>query len=162
MAVRIGRVEGYIIYDSRGSPTIEVRIYSDEGVSGRYASPSGKSVGRYEVRPLPEGGIVEAKKLVEEANRYLYGKSFENQAEFDSHIRGFDGSLRYERIGSILSTGLSFAAAEMASKSLGIPMFRWLGMDGEIYFPTPICNVIGGGKHSLNRSIDIQEILVYP
>ncbi len=163
MEVRVRRVEGHIIYDSRGRPTLEVRITTEDGYVGRYASPAGASVGKYEAPPLPKGGILEAKKLVdEEANKYFHNFSYSTQEEFDDKLRKFDGGIQYQRIGSIVSIGLSFAAAEAAANKLGIPLYKWLNNEPEGYFPVPICNIIGGGKHALNRSIDIQEILVFP
>ncbi|HIE36713.1 TPA: hypothetical protein EYP83_00970 [Candidatus Geothermarchaeota archaeon] len=162
MEVKVRRVEGYIVFDSRGSPTIEVSITSERGFRGRFASPSGKSVGKYEAPPLPKDGILGAKKIVDEANKYFHNFSFSTQAEFDDAIKRFDGGPRYERIGTIVSLGLSFAAADLASNEGGIPMYKWIGGDIKPIFPIPICNVLGGGKHALNRSIDIQEILVFP
>ncbi len=163
MEVKIRRVEGHIIYDSRGRPTLEVSIISEDGFRGRYASPSGASVGAYEVPPLPKNGVLEARRIVvEDANKHFHGFTYSSQVEFDSELRRFDGGVRYENIGSVVSLGLSFAAADLASKKFNIPMFKWIADTDKPVFPTPICNVIGGGKHALNRSIDIQEILVFP
>ncbi len=163
MEIEIARVDAVVTYDSRGRPTLDVMIISSKGSVGRYASPSGASVGAYEAPPLPEGGILAARKLVvEEVNRILRGFRYSSQEEFDSMLRRIDGTGRYERLGSIVSLGLSFAAADLASKELGIPMYRWLGGPEKPVFPRPLCNVLGGGKHALNRSIDIQEILVTP
>ena len=162
MEVRVRRVEGHIIYDSRGRPTLEVSLTSEKGLKGRFASPSGASVGAYEVPPLPKDGILGAKRIVEEANKFFHNFSFSTQEEFDEALRKFDGGVRFERIGSVVSLGLSFAAADLASNELDKPMFRWIGGDIEPIFPIPLCNVLGGGKHALNRSIDIQEILVFP
>ncbi len=163
MEVKIRKVEGHIIYDSRGNPTLEVRVTTEDGYIGRYASPAGASVGKYEAPPLPKGGIIEAKKIVDdEANRFFHNFTYSSQDEFDNALRRFDGGIQYQRIGSIVSIGLSFAAADAASKKYSVPLYKWLNPNPDGYLPTPLCNVIGGGKHALNRSIDIQEILIYP
>jgi len=161
--VKVNKVNGSIIYDSRGRPTIEVRIYTENGYIGRYASPSGASVGSLEARPYPEGGVQEAIKIL---NNYiakeLKGYEYSNQREFDEKISSIDGTGNYSKIGSVLSLGLSFAAADAASKELNIPIYYWLNKNSVSRLPIPLGNIIGGGKHAMNRSIDIQEILAYP
>ncbi len=163
METEVSRVDAIVTYDSRGRPTLDVMLVSIDGYTGRYASPSGASVGSYEAPPFPRGGVIEAKKIVrEEVNRILSGFRYSSQEEFDSMLRRIDGTGKYERIGSVASLGLSFAAADLASKKNDIPMYRWLGGVEKPKFPLPLCNVLGGGKHALNRSIDIQEILAIP
>ncbi len=163
MEIEVSRTDAVVTYDSRGRPTLDIMLVSRDGKVGRYASPSGASVGRYEAPPFPSGGVLEARKFVRgEVNRILSGFRYSSQDEFDSMIRRIDGTGRYEKLGSVASLGLSFSAADLASKELDIPIYRWLGGREKPLYPLPLCNVLGGGKHALNRSIDIQEILAIP
>lgn len=163
MEVKIRKVKGTILYDSRGRPTIEVRIITERGSMGKYASPSGASIGSLEVVPLPRGGMHEAIKILEdELSKKLAGFTYSNQEEFDEYIQSLDGTGKYERIGGIISLGLSFAAAEAASKDLNIPLYRWFSRENKIKMPIPLGNIVGGGKHAMGRSIDIQEVLAFP
>lgn len=163
MVVKIKKVDGSIVYDSRGKPTIEVRIYTEKGSVGSYASPSGASVGQLEASPLPEGGIQEALKLLKnDLSQKLVGFAYDSQKEFDEKIQALDGTGNYSRIGSVLSLGLSFSAADAAAKDLDVPIYYWLNKDAVIKMPIPLGNIVGGGKHAMGRSIDIQEILAFP
>ncbi len=161
--VRIRRLESSIIYDSRGRPTVEIRIYTEGGGVGKYASPSGASVGTLEASPYPEGGVQEALKIFKERIiPKLTGFMYSTQKEFDERLFELDGSGNYSNLGSVLSLGLSFAAAEAAASELNIPLYYWLNKDTILNFPIPLGNIIGGGKHAMGRSIDIQEVLAYP
>jgi len=161
--VKIRRLESSIIYDSRGRPTIEVRIYTEGGGVGKYASPSGASVGTLEASPYPKGGVQEALRIFKErVIPKLTGFMYSTQKEFDEKLFELDGSGNYSNLGSVLSLGLSFAAAEAAASELNIPMYYWLNKDTILNFPIPLGNIVGGGKHAMGRSIDIQEVLAYP
>ncbi|PCN51138.1 hypothetical protein B6U99_00740 [Candidatus Geothermarchaeota archaeon ex4572_27] len=159
---KIRDVSGRVVYNSRGEETIEVTV-SVEGGVGRYAAPAGMSVGSQEVPPYPKGGLSEALSLLKgEIRGKLVGFSYESQEEIDSYVREIDGTGNYSRIGSVLSLGISVAAAEAAANSLGIPLYHWLGGEDTNYLPVPLGNVVGGGKHARGLSIDIQEVLVFP
>jgi enolase len=159
---RMSDVKGRVVFNSRGEETIEVVVNVD-GASGRYASPSGLSRGSLEVPPYPRGGVGEALKVLRDYIRpRLVGQSFDSQEEFDKYLAEIDGTADYSRIGGVLSLGLSIAFAEAAAKSIGIPLYCWLGGDDTNYLPVPLANIVGGGKHARGRSIDIQEVLVFP
>lgn len=159
---RISDIDGRVVYNSRGEETIEV-IVNIDGKIGRYASPLGASIGSLEVRPYPEGGVLEALKLLKkELKEKLVGFSFNSQDEFDNYLSSLDGTGNYSRIGGVISLGLSLAVAEATAKSLNVPLYYWLGGEDTNYLPVPLGNVVGGGKHARGASIDIQEVLVFP
>ena len=155
-------VDGRVVYNSRGEETIEVSIVVEGGV-GKYASPIGMSVGSLEVNPYPKGGIREAMNLLKgEIRSKLIGFNYESQEDIDNYISEIDGTGNYNRIGSVVSLGISVAAAEAAAKSLNIPLYYWLGGEDTNYLPVPLGNIVGGGKHARGLSIDIQEVLAFP
>lgn len=158
----IDRVNIFQSYTSRGSETVEAWIYSKSGVLGRYASPSGASTGAHEAPMFPNNSIRDALRVSIDLIKALEGYEYSEQEELDRYIRDFDGSKMYSRIGSALSISISVAGADLASNELGVPLFYWLSNGHANTIPLPLGNVLGGGKHALNKSIDIQEILVFP
>ena len=159
---KILSIDGHLVYNSRGEETIEVTVNVD-GAVGRYAAPAGASVSAHEVKPYPKGGVEEALEILKrEVRRHFVGFTFGSQEEFDKALSEFDGTGNYSRIGSVLSLGLSLAVAEASAKSMNIPLYHWLGGDDTSHLPVPLGNVVGGGKHAREASIDIQEVLVFP
>ncbi|MDI6718571.1 MAG: phosphopyruvate hydratase [Methanomicrobiales archaeon] len=146
------------ILDSRGNPTVEADIWTDEGF-GRAASPSGASTGRYEARARP------AKEAVEEASRRLVpsllGLDVRDQVGFDKTLREIDGSADFSTMGANIAVALSLAAAKAAAASLDLPLFSYLGGAFVGATPLPLGNVLGGGAHAENAT-EIQEFLVVP
>ncbi len=146
------------ILDSRGNPTVEADIWTDEGF-GRAASPSGASTGRYEARARP------AKEAVEEASRRLVpsllGLDVRDQVGFDKTLREIDGSADFSTMGANVAVALSLAAAKAAAASLDLPLFSYLGGAFVGATPLPLGNVLGGGAHAENAT-EIQEFLVVP
>ena len=160
--VEIREVKGFITYTSRGSPTIEVRMISTKGIEGRYASPSGASTGEKEVPMFPEGDVNKSVSILNKISSHLKGFKYESQRELDQYIEELDGTGRYENLGAALSLGLSMAGAELAANEMQVPLYYWLS-NGHVHrIPLPLGNLLGGGKHARGRSIDIQEILVFP
>ncbi len=162
IGLRVKDLKWTINYTSRGNPTIEIVLELDSGATGRFASPAGASRGRLEAPPYPEGGLTAALKILREFREDVVGREFESQKEFDVYLSEYDGTGNYSRIGSVVSLGCSVAFAEAAAKEDGVPMFLWLSKGTASGYPLPLGNVLGGGKHSRGRSIDIQEILVFP
>lgn len=160
--VEIKEVKGFITYTSRGSRTIEVRMFSTKGVVGRYASPSGASTGEKEVIMFPGGDVNKSISILNKISSRLKGFRYESQRELDQYIEELDGTGRYEKLGAAVSLGLSMAGAELAANEMSVPLYYWLS-NGHLHkIPLPLGNLLGGGKHAKDRSIDIQEILVFP
>ncbi len=160
--VEIKEVKGYITYTSRGTPTIEVTIFSNKGAVGKYASPSGASTGEKEVIMFPEGNVNKSMTILNKISNQLKGFKYESQRELDEYIEDLDGTGNYEKLGAAVSLGLSMAGAELAAVEMNVPLYYWLSDGYSHRIPLPIGNLLGGGKHAKGRSIDIQEILVFP
>ena len=161
--LKITNLKTRVIFNSRGEKTIESEVFIGD-VSGRFSSPSGASVGVFEAPVFPTGGITEALNIVErEVKPKLIGFEFSNQEEIDKFLREIDGTENYSKLGSSVSLSISMAAAEAASKKLGIPLYKWiLGEKRKPAIPIPLGNVVGGGKHAGGKACDIQEFLAFP
>jgi enolase len=147
------------IIDSRGSPTIEAEITTENGF-GRAAAPAGASTGTHEAVAWPEGsvskGMIFAEKKVIPK---LIGLSANKQDDFDQLLREIDGTANFSKMGGNISVALSLACAKSAAKSNGISLFEYLSKDTEYTIPAPMANVLGGGAHAVGGT-DIQEYLV--
>ena len=157
----IEEVIGRKVFDSRGSETIEAEVWTRESV-GRAIAPSGKSIGRNEVRAFPKGGVSEAlAKLKKDVSRVLKGKNSLNQEEIDSAILRVDGTEDLSSIGGSLAFAVSMANLEAASNYWETPIYKYLGGIRARELPYPLGNVVGGGSHTM-WGADIQEFLVLP
>ncbi|HDR73193.1 MAG TPA: phosphopyruvate hydratase [Methanoculleus sp.] len=146
------------ILDSRGNPTVEADIFTENGF-GRAAAPSGASTGMYEAKVLPPKEAIEnAEKLVIPE---LLGRNAADQAGFDILLREIDGTPNSSAIGANVSVALSLANAKAAACSFDQDLFRYLGGAFAADTPLPLGNVIGGGAHAANAT-DIQEFLIVP
>lgn len=162
MAAVIEDVRARRIFDSRGDVTIEVEIATTEGF-GIASAPSGASRGKAEVVAYPPGGVDEAIKKVEELIApELIGMSADEQEEIDNLLHELDGTEDFRNIGGNTAYAVSLAVADAAANSYGMPLFRYLGGYLVHQLPYPLGNVLGGGKHALGKSPDIQEFLVLP
>jgi len=160
--VEISDVRGTLVYTSRGSYSIEVTLVSKRGFVGRFASPSGASTGEKEVPMFPGNDVGKAFEALSTVSQKLVGFKFESQAELDGFIDDLDGTGSYEKLGAAVSLGLSMAGADVSAMEMGVPLYHWLSNGHASRLPLPLGNIIGGGKHARGRSIDIQEILVFP
>lgn len=160
--VEIKDVKWLIAYTSRGSPTIEVRMISKKGMEGRFASPAGASTGMKEVPMFPKNNVREAFSVLDKISHRLIGFKYESQRDLDQFIEDLDGTGRYEYLGAAISLGISMAGAELAANEMNVPLYHWLSNGHMHKIPLPLGNLLGGGKHARGRSIDIQEILVFP
>jgi enolase len=146
------------ILDSRGNPTVEADVWTENGF-GRAAAPSGASTGAYEAKARP------AREAVEDACTRLIpsliGEDAADQVGFDELLREIDGTPDFSSIGANVSTALSLANAKAAASSRGLPLFRYLGGIFVTGIPLPLGNVIGGGAHAPGAT-EIQEFLVVP
>ena len=158
-------IEGIVarkIFDSRGAETIEVDVMTASG-SGRSSAPAGASKGKAEAVSYPKGGVDEAIRKVKEAIApELIGLETDQQEEVDSLLHEIDGTTDFSNIGGNIVYAISLATAEAAANSHGIPLFQHLAGRSVNELPSPLGNVLGGGKHARGKAPDIQEFLVLP
>ncbi|MBT8171389.1 phosphopyruvate hydratase [Candidatus Bathyarchaeota archaeon] len=150
------------LFDSRGHETIEVDIITTDGF-GRAAAPAGASTGKAEIISYPEGGVSGAiAKLEELVLPELIGMDAEEQNEIDSLLHEIDETENFSSIGGNTVFAISVANAEAAATSYDLPLFQYLSGYVGNELPYPLGNMLGGGKHALGKTTDIQEFLVIP
>ena len=162
MTGTIRKVNAQKILDSRGNATIEVRVYTKDVVASACA-PSGASVGRFEVRAFPEGGVDASIEMVNKISSKLKGLNVEEQNVVDSVIHEFDGTKQFEKLGGNAAIATSIAVAKAAALEKNVRLCEHIA-DGRLRLrlPFPLSNIIGGGVHTKGDSIDFQEFLVVP
>ncbi len=158
------------ILDSRGNPTVEVDVLTEEGILGRAAVPSGASTGEHEAVELRDGdetvylgmGVLNAVENVgTEIAPELEGMSVFEQAHIDQTMVELDGTENKSRLGANAMLGVSLAVAKAAAMSAGLPLYAYLGGPNARRLPIPMMNIINGGRHADN-SVDLQEFMVMP
>jgi enolase len=150
------------LFNSRGQETIEVDIVTVDGF-GRASAPAGASKGKAEVVSYPEGGVDEAIKRMEELIvPELIGMDAEEQQEIDSLLHEIDETENFSNVGGNTVFAISLATADAAATSYGTTLFQQLSGYLANLLPYPLGNVLGGGKHALGKTTDIQEYLVIP
>jgi len=155
-------IKGRIIFNSRGSKTIEVDIVSDDKFLGRACAPSGASVGKHEARSFKENSPA---KSLEELNKNLskfIGIESQDPGSIYHILKNIDNSENYSILGGSVAYAISLASIESASKALEVPLFRLLRESGDYKFPYPLGNILGGGSHAGPGTPDIQEYLICP
>ena len=157
---KITSIEGRIIYNSRGSKTIEVDIISENKFLGRVCAPSGASVGKYEAVSFPNGRPEESLRILNENSQKFIGLESSDLKTVHETLRSIDQSSNYSKIGGALAFAITIASMESASKSLDRPLFQILSSDSSFKFPFPLGNILGGGAHAGPGTPDIQEILI--
>lgn len=167
---RIATIAADELLDSRGYPTLEVRVELRSGVSGAAMVPSGRSTGRYEAVELRDGdagryhglGVLKAVSNVEGVIRdTLSGMEIDNQCALDRALNALDGSEFKSHLGANAILGVSVACARAAANAHGLPLYRYLGGAGAQVLPVPMFNVLNGGKHA-SHGPDIQEFKLVP
>ena len=147
------------IIDSRGNPTVEADIVTNEGF-GRAAAPAGASTGTFEAQAWPKNnvdlGISNAKENVIPS---LIGIASNDQETFDQTIKDKDGTKNLQNVGGNIAVALSLACAKAAADSKNIPLFEHVSKTKSYSIPAPMSNVLGGGAHAIGGT-DIQEYLV--
>ena len=147
------------IIDSRGNPTVEADIITNDGF-GRAAAPAGASTGTFEAQAWPKNnvnlGISNAKENVIPS---LIGIASNDQETFDETIKDKDGTKNLQNVGGNIAVALSLACAKAAADSKNIPLFEHVSKNKEYSIPAPMSNVLGGGAHAIGGT-DIQEYLV--
>jgi len=158
------------IIDSRGNPTVEVEVTTEEGIVGRAAVPSGASTGEHEAVELRDGdktrwagkGVDAAVNHVNETiASHLIGRDVMQQRELDALLLELDGTPNKAKLGANAILGCSLAIARAAAATLDIPLYRYIGGAGAHTLPVPLLNVLNGGAHADNN-VDIQEFMIAP
>lgn len=158
------------ILDSRGNPTIEVDVYTENGVMGRAAVPSGASTGAHEAVELRDGdkdvylgkGVTQAVDNVNDIlAAELIGYPVFEQNLIDKIMIEADGTPNKSKLGANAILGVSLAVAKAAAAELGQPLYRYVGGVSANTLPVPMMNIINGGSHADN-SIDFQEFMIMP
>jgi enolase len=158
------------ILDSRGNPTVEVEVITENGAFGRAAVPSGASTGKYEAVELRDGdknrfmgkGVLNACKNIEEKiTEALIGEDIFDQVLIDKTMLEIDGTDNKANLGANAILGVSMAIAKAAAMESGQPLYRYLGGVNAHVLPVPMMNILNGGSHADN-SIDFQEFMVMP
>ncbi len=158
------------ILDSRGNPTVEVDVITDEGALGRAAVPSGASTGVHEAVELRDGdkkkylgkGVLKAvanvNKLIAPA---LLGNDVADQTGIDEMMIQLDGTANKSKLGANATLAVSMAVAKAAAEEAALPLFRYVGGTNAKTLPMPMMNILNGGAHADNK-IDFQEFMVMP
>jgi len=166
----IAAIHARQILDSRGNPTVEVDVLTENGVLGRAAVPSGASTGSHEAVELRDGdkkvylgkGVL---KAVENVNDIiadqLVGTEVAQQAEIDHMLINIDGTENKSKLGANATLAVSMAVAKAAALERDLPLFRYLGGVNATILPIPMMNILNGGAHADNK-IDFQEFMVMP
>lgn len=151
-----------IIFNSRGTETIEIDVVTDGKHLGRAAAPSGASVGTLECRSFPMNSPERAIEFFEENKSRFVGISADDPAELQGIMKNIDSTHNYSKLGGSVAYALSIASVDSAAKAAKLPLFKLLNKNGPYKFPFPLGNVLGGGAHAGPGTPDIQEILILP
>ncbi|MDP9462661.1 MAG: enolase [Thermoproteota archaeon] len=158
----ISSIRGRIVFNSRGSRTIEIDVVTDGKFIGRACAPSGASVGKFEAQSFPENKPEEALSMLNaNINKFLGLQAEDARAVYEA-LKSIDRTDNYSKVGGSVAYALSIAAVDSAANSLGIPLFKLLKPTGPYRFPFPLVNVLGGGAHAGPGTPDLQEILACP
>ncbi len=157
------------ILDSRGNPTVEVDILTDNGIIGRAAVPSGASTGAREAVELRDGGNLYMGKGVLKAvgnvnstiAEALIGEDVYDQRVIDKIMLELDGTDNKQKLGANAILAVSLAVAKAAAQEAGMPIYRYVGGTNAYTLPIPLMNILNGGAHADNK-IDFQEFMVMP
>ncbi len=158
------------ILDSRGNPTVEVDVLTDEGAVGRAAVPSGASTGIHEAAELRDGdkkkyvgkGVLKAVKNVNDIIApALLGNDVADQTGIDEMMIQLDGTPNKSKLGANAILAVSMAVAKAAAEEASLPLFRYVGGTNAKVLPIPMMNILNGGAHADNK-IDFQEFMVMP
>ena len=168
--LKIESVEALEVLDSRGNPTVQVEVITDGGFCGVAKVPSGASTGSFEAVELRDNDEERymgkgVKKAVENVNRMIAkkitGMNVYDQLKIDQKLIDIDGTDNKEKLGANATLGVSLAVAKAAANSLGMTLYNYIGGVNAKKLPTPMMNILNGGKHSDNN-ISSQEFMIMP
>ncbi len=157
------------ILDSRGNPTVEVEVTTDKNITARASVPSGASTGTFEAVELRDGQFrylgLGVQRAVHNVNTKLadalVGENVLEQSYIDHLLCDADGTENKSNLGANATLGVSIAVAKAAAKSLGLPLYQYLGGVHAKRLPVPMMNILNGGKHADN-TVDLQEFMIMP
>ena len=166
---KIKDIKARQIFDSRGYPTVEVDVITDNNLIGRAAVPSGASTGEHEAVELRDGGndymgkgvSMAVKNVNSTIRENLLGKSVFEQQELDNLMIDLDGTENKCILGANAILGVSLAISQAAAKSKNLPLYQYIGGNSAITLPVPMMNIINGGSHS-DAPIAFQEFMIVP
>jgi enolase len=158
----ISSLKGRVVFNSRGSKSIEIDVITDNKFLGRASAPSGASVGSHEVPSFVDNDPELTLKTFESNMAKFIGVDASDSKAIFEILKSLDTSNNFSRIGGSVAYALSIAAAASASLSLDVPLFAMLNDQGPYRFPYPLGNIVGGGSHAGPGTPDIQEVLVCP
>ena len=168
--LKIESAEALEVLDSRGNPTVQVEVITDGGFCGVAKVPSGASTGSFEAVELRDNDEERymgkgVKKAVENVNRTIAkkitGMNVYDQLKIDQKLIDIDGTDNKEKLGANATLGVSLAVAKAAANSLGMTLYNYIGGVNAKKLPTPMMNILNGGKHSDNN-ISSQEFMIMP
>jgi enolase 1/2/3 len=169
--MKIVQVTGREILDSRGNPTVEADVWLEDGSMGRAAVPSGASTGVHEALELRDGdktryggkGTLKAVGHVNtEISDAVIGLDGLDQAAVDRAMLTLDGTPNKSKLGANAILGVSLSVARAAAKSVGLPLYRYLGGVTARVLPVPMFNILNGGVHANWQGTDFQEFMIAP
>jgi enolase len=167
---KIKHIQAWEILDSRGNPTISVRVDLSSGAYGEAAVPSGASTGKYEAVELRDGdksrfGGLGVQKAVANVNDVIFPALKDanpaEQEKIDRRMMELDGTENKSKLGANAILGVSLAVAHAAAASSKKPLYRYLSRENEYLLPVPLLNILNGGKHA-SDSTDFQEFMIAP
>jgi enolase len=168
--MRIQKIHGREVLDSRGNPTVEVDCVLENGVVGRAIVPSGASTGEHEALELRDGdkkrflgkGVLKAVASVnDKIGPALAGKEVSHQSQIDTLMQTLDGTRNKSKLGANAMLGVSLAVARAGAIANNLPLFRYIGGVGANVLPVPMMNIINGGAHADNN-LEFQEFMIMP
>lgn len=166
----IENIKAIEVFDSRGNPTVQVEVVTEGGFTGVAMVPSGASTGSFEAVELRDNDSNRlmgkgVQKAVDNVNKkiakYLNKMNVYDQTKIDQELIELDGTKNKGELGANATLGVSIAVAKAAAKSLGMSLYRYLGGVNSKVLPTPMMNILNGGKHSDNN-ISVQEFMIMP
>ena len=167
---KIQSVHAREILDSRGNPTIKTTVTVQSGITGVASVPSGASIGTHEALELRDGdptrylgkGVLKAVANVKNIiSTQVIGMDSIQQEELDNLLLRLDGTVAKSNLGANAILSVSMAAAQASAKTLGLPLFDYLGKKDKYRLPVPLVNILNGGSHADNN-VDIQEFMIVP
>lgn len=158
----ISGVKGRIVFNSRGSKSIEIDVITDNKFIGRACAPSGASVGKLEAQSFSDNKPEKSMEIFNANIKKFIGIEAQDPKAIFDIIKSIDSSTSYNKIGGAIAYALSIASVDSAAKALDIPLFKLLKQRKQYKFPYPLGNILGGGAHAGPGTPDIQEILACP
>ena len=170
-SLKIAKVVGREILDSRGNPTVEAEVYLEDGTIGRGTAPSGASTGEFEALELRDGdksrylgkGVTKAVQNINVIiSQVLTGMDASDIYAVDKAMMDADGTKGKTKLGANAILAVSIACSRAAANALDIPLYRFFGGISGNKLPVPMMNIVNGGCHALSSGLDVQEFMIMP